>query len=116
MSLLISLLSQILCINRDKISHEISSAKPKKCSQQFEDDVKCCVCLSRLEKDDTIRKLPCSHVFHQDCVNRWLAVCQKTCPLCRVSVDYVETSTINMQEQLNDEMVMWFSSMIVPGF
>lgn len=49
----------------------------------------CSVCLSRFEEGDFIRKLiKCNHVFHKDCLDRWLqqeCYCA-TCPLCRSNV------------------------------
>lgn len=46
----------------------------------------CAVCLSVLEEQDTARELPnCKHVFHVDCVDKWLTTCS-TCPVCRTDV------------------------------
>jgi hypothetical protein len=46
----------------------------------------CCpVCICDYEENDRLRVLPCSHVFHADCVDQWLAV-NATCPLCRKSI------------------------------
>lgn len=46
----------------------------------------CCpVCICDYEENDNLRVLPCSHVFHADCVDQWLAV-NATCPLCRKSI------------------------------
>ena len=45
----------------------------------------CPICLSNFEPDDDVRLLPCSHHFHQECVDEWLAV-NSTCPSCRGNV------------------------------
>ncbi|XWS17557.1 hypothetical protein CRYUN_Cryun33cG0077500 [Craigia yunnanensis] len=64
--------------------------------------VTCAVCLSQLKNDDKVRELRnCCHVFHKDCIDRWVDFDQdhdhdydhdhnndhednhKTCPLCR---------------------------------
>ncbi|KAF8087453.1 hypothetical protein N665_0585s0031 [Sinapis alba] len=46
----------------------------------------CAVCLTVLEEQDTARELPsCKHVFHVDCVDKWLTTCS-TCPVCRTEV------------------------------
>ncbi|OEL31817.1 hypothetical protein BAE44_0007164, partial [Dichanthelium oligosanthes] len=42
----------------------------------------CAVCLQDFVTKDTIRAMPCSHTFHQDCIFRWLRV-NHVCPLCR---------------------------------
>ncbi|KAJ1261061.1 hypothetical protein BS78_10G279400 [Paspalum vaginatum] len=48
-------------------------------------DGECAVCLSDFcadDDDNLVREMPCSHVFHQHCIFRWLRV-NHVCPLCR---------------------------------
>ena len=46
----------------------------------------CPVCLNTLEANQQLTMLhPCSHLFHQKCMSRWLKQ-QLTCPLCRSSL------------------------------
>lgn len=43
----------------------------------------CAVCLQDFgAEEDTLRAMPCSHAFHQDCIFSWLRV-NHVCPLCR---------------------------------
>ncbi|XP_077213766.1 E3 ubiquitin-protein ligase ATL6-like [Tasmannia lanceolata] len=45
--------------------------------------LECAVCLSEFSDEETLRLLPkCSHVFHPDCIDTWLAS-HTTCPVCR---------------------------------
>ena len=44
----------------------------------------CCVCISACRDGDDIRRLPCGHAFHRDCVDPWLRQ-RPTCPVCRTS-------------------------------
>ncbi|CAM9001797.1 unnamed protein product [Rhodiola kirilowii] len=46
----------------------------------------CSVCLTKFEEGDKIRKLKCKHIFHKDCLDRWLEQEFATCPLCRREV------------------------------
>lgn len=59
----------------------------------------CSICLGEFEGNDFVRRLPCSHLFHQDCVDQWLVPRKtdwnqfspnfpspKKCPLCREDV------------------------------
>ncbi|KZV16142.1 RING/U-box superfamily protein [Dorcoceras hygrometricum] len=47
----------------------------------------CSICLMEFEKDDLVNELPgCGHVFHVDCMEKWLDRFQFTCPLCRSMV------------------------------
>ncbi|GMY28801.1 RING-H2 finger protein ATL11-like [Fagus crenata] len=48
--------------------------------------LECAVCLNEFEDDETLRLLPkCSHVFHTDCIDAWLAS-HTTCPVCRANL------------------------------
>lgn len=42
----------------------------------------CVICLSRFELKSKIRPLPCNHVYHAKCVDKWLRA-NRTCPICR---------------------------------
>lgn len=51
---------------------------------EFEPPENCAVCLYEFNADDEIRRLTnCRHVFHRNCLDRWMDHDQKTCPLCR---------------------------------
>ncbi|KAL3832819.1 hypothetical protein ACJIZ3_007555 [Penstemon smallii] len=45
----------------------------------------CAVCLSEFEANEQLRFLPCSHVFHAECVDSWFLT-SRTCPLCRSAI------------------------------
>ncbi|VDK42284.1 unnamed protein product [Anisakis simplex] len=51
---------------------------------------RCTVCLVDFETDDSVRSLPCAHIFHVDCIDRWL-VYNKKCPVCRLDIDACES-------------------------
>ena len=50
-------------------------------------DENCPICLDMLKngENDTknIIKLPCNHIYHDDCVMKWLEECDYKCPVCR---------------------------------
>lgn len=48
----------------------------------------CAVCMEDFVEGDTLRILPCSHRFHQACVDRWLCR-RRACPMCRCRVGHV---------------------------
>lgn len=45
----------------------------------------CCICLAKYADDDELRELPCTHVFHVECVDKWLKI-NASCPLCKNEV------------------------------
>ncbi|KAK8969475.1 E3 ubiquitin-protein ligase ATL6 [Platanthera guangdongensis] len=52
--------------------------------------LECAVCINEFEDQDSIRLLPkCSHVFHEDCIDAWLAS-HVTCPVCRCVLEKVD--------------------------
>ena len=42
----------------------------------------CSVCIGDFEEGEMLRQLPCQHVFHQSCIDPWMAS-HSTCPNCR---------------------------------
>ncbi|KAK7351414.1 hypothetical protein VNO77_10856 [Canavalia gladiata] len=54
------------------------------------EDAVCCICLAKYENNDELRELRCSHLFHKDCVDKWLKI-NALCPLCKSEV--VENAT-----------------------
>jgi hypothetical protein len=41
----------------------------------------CPICVERIV-DDTYLRLGCHHIFHLECISRWLG-CKTECPVCR---------------------------------
>ncbi|CAL4954920.1 unnamed protein product [Urochloa decumbens] len=46
------------------------------------DDQECCICLAQYREKEEVRQLPCTHMFHLRCVDRWLRIIS-SCPLCK---------------------------------
>lgn len=42
----------------------------------------CVICTDRYGPNATLTRLSCGHVFHRDCVSRWLGI-RSSCPMCR---------------------------------
>ncbi|KAK1154101.1 E3 ubiquitin-protein ligase RNF181 [Acipenser oxyrinchus oxyrinchus] len=49
---------------------------------QADKGLKCPVCLLEFEEEETVRKMPCEHLFHSGCILPWLGK-TNSCPLCR---------------------------------
>ena len=76
-----------------------SAVKPKTLSRSVLDSFpvttlaaaansRCTVCQCDLDAGDTIRTLrPCGHVFHDECICRWLSTSSTKCPVDGLSLD-----------------------------
>ncbi|PON66345.1 43kDa postsynaptic protein [Parasponia andersonii] len=56
------------------------------------EDAVCCICLARYADNDELRELPCTHVFHIECVDKWLKI-NASCPLCKTELGESSTSS-----------------------
>jgi len=45
----------------------------------------CIVCLIQFKDGQELRQLPCQHVFHINCIDKWLKI-NRMCPTCRADV------------------------------
>lgn len=53
------------------------------------DHSECAICCMEYEIGDVVLTLPCGggrHMFHKQCVGKWLTSCSATCPLCRYPI------------------------------
>ncbi|XP_062185279.1 uncharacterized protein LOC133888907 [Phragmites australis] len=115
MSDLLSYISKMLCIKAPSEATQAGDDGGGGCPAD-----ECRVCLSRIRVGEATRRLPCRHVFHRDCVDRWLASCKRTCPLCRVYVTDGNRRPVAAKRTAEsphaDDLVIWFSTVLVPGF
>ena len=48
----------------------------------------CIICLQEFETGSEVTRMPCSHVYHGDCIVKWLETSHH-CPLCRYTMPHV---------------------------
>lgn len=53
----------------------------------IKNDLDCAICKEDFALDSVARKLPCSHLFHGNCIVPWLKI-RNSCPLCRAEIPY----------------------------
>ncbi|KAL3845836.1 hypothetical protein ACJIZ3_003239 [Penstemon smallii] len=70
--------------------------------------VECRICLSEFATGDEGREIKdCKHVFHRNCLEKWLQGYRGTCPLCRSSVvpEVIVAEYHLMQIQQENDMI-----------
>ncbi|KAK9915775.1 hypothetical protein WJX75_004004 [Coccomyxa subellipsoidea] len=65
-----------------KYTSRFSDAHP---SDGTEEEEQCAVCRMEFEAGEDVRLLPCSHMYHPDCIGQWLHI-SKACPICSQEV------------------------------
>jgi len=51
----------------------------------------CCICLEPNNIKDRVKRLPCAHIFHEQCILSWLRN-TNTCPVCRYELETEDES------------------------
>jgi hypothetical protein len=55
-------------------------------------DTECAICFTKIQAK-MLYRLPCEHIFHEDCIKKWI-IEQNSCPLCRKVVDENKTNSL----------------------
>lgn len=53
--------------------------------EEIKNQLQCSVCWEDFRLNETVRKLPCLHIYHENCIVPWLDL-HGTCPICRKSL------------------------------
>ncbi|XP_027089755.2 putative RING-H2 finger protein ATL12 [Coffea arabica] len=67
--------------------------------------MECSICLCEIEEGDEARELHCNHVFHKNCLEKWLQRCHATCPLCRSLVVPEEVASEHKRSQAEHQLL-----------
>eukprot|EP01080_Neovahlkampfia_damariscottae_P012000 gene12000-5400_t len=51
----------------------------------FKDQDTCVICYEEFKIGESVRKLPCLHLFHSNCIDEWLQQ-SRNCPLCKKDI------------------------------
>ncbi|KAJ6257054.1 hypothetical protein Dda_7938 [Drechslerella dactyloides] len=59
--------------------------KVKVTQAEVDDGTECVVCQDDLKFEEEVVKLPCRHIYHEECVVKWLET-HDACPICRTPI------------------------------
>lgn len=60
------------------------NTRPNRCINFiYQSQTNCTICTEEFQLDERLSILECSHIFHADCLKRWLDCYRNNCPLCR---------------------------------
>jgi hypothetical protein len=83
----------ILNLNEFQYKHikKYSKNKEKKCS----------ICLLKYQKPDILKEFPCNHIYHKNCILKWLNN-SNICPLCKYDITN-DVNKIELKNSNDDE-------------
>ncbi|XP_069137312.1 E3 ubiquitin-protein ligase RNF115-like isoform X2 [Argopecten irradians] len=59
--------------------------------KQVSETIQCSICMEDLKLNEEVKKLPCDHHYHRECIVPWLEM-HGTCPVCRKDLNGVDAS------------------------
>jgi hypothetical protein len=62
---------------------DLNDMPEKKYSEISTEFSTCSICQDELSKDNVIRQLNCSHIYHKECIDKYLLEYSSKCPICR---------------------------------
>lgn len=61
--------------------------------------MECAICLNEFKEKEAVKEIPfCKHVFHPECIDRWLSS-HLTCPVCRST----QLLDLGVQEEISSD-------------
>ena len=63
-----------------------------------EEEPHCSICLGEYEDGDTLMKLPCKHIYHDECIGGW-TLNHVRCPLCNYDLESADAAAANATQQ-----------------
>lgn len=85
-----------------QIANNMEERFPDATEEEIDRNQDCVICREPLWEGSKAKKLPCSHVFHIDCLRSWL-VMQQCCPMCRADIPIEFTPPVQPQQQMPEQ-------------
>ena len=97
-------------IRKNRVPKSALRKIPTKKYQKTDKYDTCPICLNEYEEGVKIRLLPCEHVYHIDCIDKWLLRNNRFCPVCKRRVlpggesDSEDNDNTTTTTQTNDQL------------
>ncbi|CAO3637110.1 unnamed protein product [Cunninghamella blakesleeana] len=69
--------------NHPDCSHSCDIPPSNSNDLQNETQASCVICLDEYTNGENVRRLPCGHEYHVECIDPWLTIKSASCPLCK---------------------------------
>ena len=69
----------------DDIIKSFPVSKIKNVKKLSEDKKKCSICLEKFKNNDNTMIIPCTHLFHPNCIQKWMKI-KNICPICKYKI------------------------------
>ena len=83
----------------DEIIDNLNTIKLKEIEKLSHENKKCVICLENFVIDDDCICLPCIHIYHGECIKKWLKR-RNFCPICRFKI-----TSENIKKNINQENI-----------
>lgn len=83
--LLLSLMAQHRLLGNAATSMDIAALPTHRVEGTCGEQARCPVCLEDFKHGDDLKTLPCLHLYHQACAERWLRT-DNSCPVCKTPI------------------------------
>ncbi|KAG6522528.1 hypothetical protein ZIOFF_019668 [Zingiber officinale] len=76
------------------------------------DNAVCAVCKDGILVNEIVKRLPCSHLYHKECILPWLEI-RNTCPLCRFELP-TDSEHEKLKDRRYEELQLRFDFEVLP--
>lgn len=85
-----------MCVGPPPVPKDVIDALPmvEVTQEQVDAKLQCSICWENFVVNESVRQLPCLHIYHEPCIRPWLEI-HGTCPICRQIL-------INTEQKNND--------------
>ncbi|OLY85284.1 RING finger protein 165 [Smittium mucronatum] len=88
--------------DKNRVATETGNAYENQEQTQTNYDLDCLICFEKINIGEDIRRIPCLHMFHRECLDQWLLERVGSCPNCRLDL---HTETAKDHKPINPELV-----------